>query len=158
VSVERLVIAPPLGSQSSVVAAGWAPVRAPYLELRSSLADAEQRLNTGAVDALAQRWRRVADAVDEETGMDAVNGLLAVVIEGWRLARGPDRWHIVLVGAPQVAATDVAAARALVLLIESAGWSRVKRCDRPACSRVFLDWTNGASRRGCRIHPSRPCR
>jgi hypothetical protein len=137
--------------------AGWAPVRAPYSSLRAGLAEAEQRLNPGQAvldEKSAQRWRRLHHAAGDETAcVEAINDLLAAVPGGWQLAAlegGRRRVH--LVPAAHVEPAELAAVQALVLLVEAGGWSRLGRCARPGCPRVFVDITSGGNRRTCRAH------
>lgn len=81
----------------------------------------------------------------------AIDQLLAALLHGWRVIPVGDRWRV-LTGQPGAAAGDLAAVQALALLVESAGWSRLKRCPREDCPAVFLDWTNAGNRRYCRAH------
>ena len=46
----------------------------------------------------------------------------------------------------------MAAGQALVLLVEAGGCSRLGRCARSECPRVFIDITSGGNCRSCRIH------
>lgn len=139
------------------IAAGWVPVRAPFASLRAGLAEAEQRLNSGPAvlhGRSAQQWRRLREAVGDQTAcVEAINDLLAAVLGGWRLGAVEDgRWRVHLVPAAHVEPGELAAAQAVILLVEAGGWSRLGRCARPGCPSVFVDITSGGNRRTCRAH------
>jgi len=140
-------------AQPDAVIAGWAPVGAPYRALRAPLATAEQRLNDTTDPTLHPAWQQLRDATgDDQACVAAVDRLLAALLGSWRLVPVGDRWRVALTGQPAAAVGDPAAVQALVLLVESAGWSRLKPCAHPDCHQVFLDWTNGGNRRDCRAH------
>ena len=125
---------------------------APFRPLQPSLVMAEALLN-GAPATHAARWRRLAAAVGNHPACTAaVDELLAVSLAGWRVAPVGDGVRVGLVPAPGTAAEELAALQAVVLLVQSTGWSRLKTCSRRGCGRVFLDWTNGETRRACRVH------
>ena len=130
----------------------WAPVRAPYPRLREQLLNAEACLNRGPATGPTNRWQRVRQAAGDDVACaDAVNTLLSAVLAGWELVAVDDgRWRVSLVPASDVGPGELAAAQALVLLVEAGGWSRLGRCARPGCTWVFLDWTSGGNRRTCR--------
>jgi len=136
-----------------VVVAGWEPVRGPYRALREPLAAAEQRLNDTSDTTRLEGWRQLRDAVGNDQACDsALDRLLAALLHGWRVIPVGERWRVALIGQPGAAAGDLAAVQALALLVESASWSRLKRCPHQDCSAVFLDWTNPGNRRHCRAH------
>lgn len=125
-----------------VVIAGREPVRAPYRALRELLGVAEQRLNDTS-SAQLDGWKQLRDAVGNDQACGAaIDRLLAALLHGWRVIPVGDRRRVVLTGQPGAAAGDLAAVQALALLVESASWSRLKRCPREDCPAVFLDWTN----------------
>lgn len=139
--------------QPDAVIAGWAQVRAPYRTLREPLAAAEHRLNDTTDPNRQRAWQQLREAIgDDQACVAAVDRLLAALLGSWRLVPVGDRWRVALIGQPAVAVGDLAAVEALVLLVESAGWSRLKPCGHPECKQVFLDWTNGGNRRDCRTH------
>jgi predicted RNA-binding Zn ribbon-like protein len=117
----------------------WRGVVPPYRILDPALRDAEALLATAFADVCAV-------LPDERAAARRLNRLLA----GATLRVEPfgGRWRI--------AVTDPvgAAATALALVAVAGGWRRLKRCVR--CGRTFVDRTNGASRRGCALHPARP--
>jgi predicted RNA-binding Zn ribbon-like protein len=133
-------------------------VRAPSATLRVALAEAEQRLNDNPPGTPANAWGRLREAVgNEQACASAVNALLAALLGGWLLiAPEEGRWWVTLLPAAHVQVSELAAAQALVLVIESGGWSRLRRCNGPGCDRVFLDFTSGGNRRGCRTHARSP--
>lgn len=140
-------------AQTDAVIAGWVPVRAPYRALREPLAAAEQRLNDTTGPKRHQAWQQLRDAIgDDRACVAAVDRLLAALQGSWRLVPVGGRWRVALTGRPGAAVGDLAAVQALVLLVESAGWSRLKPCAYQECNQVFLDWTNGGNRRDCRAH------
>ncbi len=134
------------------VLAAWEPVRAPYRALREPLIAAEGLLN-GAVGSHRHRWRRLAEAVgDDQACATAVDELLAVSMTGCRLTPVNGGWRVALLPAPGTDPEEPAALQGLVLLVESAGWARLRRCGQPGWVQVFLDWTNGGNRRACSVH------
>lgn len=139
------------------IPAGWAPVRAPYSSLRAGLAEAEQRLNPSEAvlgGEPAKGWQRLHQAVGDETAcVQAINDLLTAAPGRWQLTAAEDgRRRVHLIPAAHVEPAELAAVQALVLLVEAGGWSRLGRCARPGCPRVFVDITSGGNRRTCRSH------
>lgn len=87
---------------------------------------------------------------------DAVFGKVGTLMaaQGLRLemSRMQGEWVLVAVGAVP---REASAAVAIAALLDTGG-GRLKRCRVDGCVNVFLDWTNAASRTGCRLHPRRP--
>ena len=139
-------------SSGRAVIAGWLPVPPPFHGLGAGLAEAEELLNGGG-----GTWERLAGAVgDPEACTRQLNRMLVELRLSVRLASVGSGWRVVLVdGTGDADARALMATHALTLLVESGGWTRLKRCRRDDCGRVFPDLTNGCTRTGCRLHPAR---
>ena len=139
------------------VPAGWSPVRPPFRTIAAGLTDAEDMLNGEGQTPATDSWERLAAAVDGDHSAcaQALNDVLADLGVGLEVEQTTTTWRVVLTGAPDRSTHEVRAAQALVLLVEAGGWARLKRCRYRGCARVFPDATNGCSRVGCRMHPTR---
>lgn len=140
----------------ALAVAGWAPVPAPCRMLRESLADAKLRLNEADETEPHAGWHRLRDADTEQARTAAANDLLTATLAGWRSAELHGRWRVGLIPQRHIDPAELAAVQALVHLVEADGWSRLDRCNRAGCERVFLDWTNSGRRRACRVHRPGP--
>lgn len=116
----------------------WRGVGPPYRILDPALRDAEALLATAFADVCAV-------LPDEGTAVRRLNRVLA------RATLRVEPWD----GCWRIAVADPvgAAATALAVVTVTGGWRRLKRCVR--CGRMFVDRTNGATRRGCADHPAR---
>jgi len=95
-------------------------------------------------------WDRLGAAVGDEADCTAaLNALSTVWLHGWDLVAVQDRLRLALVLELAVGPDDPAAADGPALLVKSAAWSRVERCDRRGCARVFADATNAGNRAQC---------
>lgn len=131
--------------------------RRPYLALRPALREAEHRMNwhTTASAHTVALWRGLVDSTDRPEGAraadEAVDELLLASVEGWRFGDHEGRGRIMLADAAGLDAVELAAVQAAALLLDS-DRRRLGRCRHRGCEEVFLDWTNAATRRLCRVH------
>jgi predicted RNA-binding Zn ribbon-like protein len=91
---------------------------------------------------------------DERRAADALNAVLDAAGAAPRLHPVDGRWRVVAVDGSGEPGELVAAACGLADLVAAAGWRRLKRCE--ACGEVFVDRTNGCSRRWCARHRAHP--
>ncbi len=142
---------------SGYVLAGWARVRPPFRALATGLTDAEDLLNGDGHIVVTASWKQLAAAADDDpvACTQALNDILADLRVELQQDLTTTACRVLLTGAPKRSTQEVRAAQALALLVETGGWSRLKRCRQRNCARVFPDVTNGCSRVGCRIHPTR---
>ncbi len=132
----------------------WLTARGPFRQLRSALLDAEAHLNGHLTGTTPVQWHRLRAAFgDDAAALTALDDLLVAQQVRLRMTTAEGRW---LLGAVGGAGRESAAAVAIAVLSDAGGSGRLKGCRRGGCGQVFLDWTNGAQRSGCRLHPSRP--
>lgn len=125
--------------------------RPPFRRLRPALEYADVLLS-----GPQGGWARLASVVgDEQACTDALNTLLADAGVTLRVGRHGDEWALLARDGTD-AYGEAAACCAVALLVQHSGWGRLVRCAQPSCDRVFLDWSNGGTRRQCRHHGTRP--
>ncbi|MGY1608487.1 CGNR zinc finger domain-containing protein [Geodermatophilus sp. SYSU D00700] len=101
-------------------------------------------------EPLLAGWAHLADAVgDAGRCTTALRNLLEqadlrVALHGDAAPR--------LVVVAGIGPEDALALVSLTLFVHATGWNRIGRCARTGCGRVFVDITNGASRRACDHH------
>jgi hypothetical protein len=132
----------------------WLSAHAPFPQFRSALLDAEAYLNGFLAGETLQAWRALRDAAsDGDTVFDMLGALLTAQRLRLEMSRVRGEWVLVAVGAVP---REASAAVAIAALLDGGGGGRLKRCRVDGCVNVFLDWTNGASRTACRLHPRHP--
>lgn len=137
---------------ASVPVGDWMRARGPFRQLRSALLDAEVLLN-GYKPALAcDAWQAARTAVGNDAAViEAINDLFTILEARPRIdvtTAGP-RLSLSAPRAPR----ELGAASAVAVLIDHSGCRRLKRCPRPGCDHIFIDWTNSNNRAACRFHP-----
>ena len=132
----------------------WLSAHAPFPQFRSALLDAEAYLNGVLARETPQAWRALGDAASDGDAaqFDMLGALLAAQRLRLEMSRVRGEWMLVAVG---VVPREASAAVAIAALLDGGG-GRLKRCRVDGCVNVFLDWTNGASRTACRLHPRHP--
>jgi predicted RNA-binding Zn ribbon-like protein len=122
-------------------------------QFRSALLDAEAYLNGFLTGAIRQAWRALHDAAgDGDAVFDMLGALLAAQRPRLEMSQARGEWC-----SSQSARYPARLRRPLAIaaLLDPDGGRRFKRCRVEGCVNVFLDWTNGISRTGCRLHPRR---
>ncbi|MFJ8589667.1 hypothetical protein ACIRD2_34390 [Streptomyces sp. NPDC093595] len=142
-------------SQGAVPVGAWLAARRPFRQMRSALLDAEAYLNGYQDTDHSAAWRRLRDSTaDDYAVLAALNTLLAADAAVMAVERRNGQWSLTARGT--LPYRESVAVLAITALIQHGGAKRFKRCRRSECDHVFLDWTNGATRVNCRLHPSRP--
>ncbi|MFJ3635524.1 hypothetical protein [Streptomyces sp. NPDC090112] len=142
-------------SRGTAPVGDWLTARRPFPQMRSALLDAEAYLNGFKNTEHHVVWRRLRDsAADECAVLTALNALLAVDAAVLAVGRRDGHWSLIARGT--LPHRESAAVLAITALVQQGGTDRFKRCRRSGCDHVFLDWTNGATRVNCRLHPSLP--
>jgi hypothetical protein len=110
-------------------------------------------LNGTAPSRAPRHWRAIRDAVgDDRAVLDAVRAMLAAQDLRLDLASHQGVWTLIAIGGT---GHEAAVSTALAAVLDIGGPHRLKLCRVEGCANVFVDWTSGAQRVGCRLHPTR---
>ncbi|MEV7510146.1 hypothetical protein AB0O57_19570 [Streptomyces sp. NPDC091201] len=140
-------------SRGTAPVGDWLTARRPFPQMRSALLDAEAYLNGYKKTEHRAAWRRLRySAADECAVLTALNALLAADAAVLAVGHRDGQWSLTARGT--LPHRESAAVLAITALVHQGGIDRFKRCRRSECDHVFLDWTNGATRVNCRLHPS----
>jgi predicted RNA-binding Zn ribbon-like protein len=104
------------------------------------------------VCALQPRLRLVFETGDERVAAEQINALLAEAPALPQLTNHDgEPWHLHVAGLETPLAARLAAesAMGLAVVLRDEGISRLKRCENPDCSEVFVDTSRNRSRRYC---------
>ncbi|MEY9928724.1 hypothetical protein ABH926_003363 [Catenulispora sp. GP43] len=138
---------------SDVPLRAWLCARVPFRQFRAFLLDAEALLNETTPSRAPRHWRAIRDAVgDDRAVLDAVRAMLAAQDLRLDLASHQGVWTLIAIGGT---GHEAAVSTALAAVLDVGGPHRLKLCRVQGCGNVFVDWTSGAQRVGCRLHPAR---
>ncbi|MFC7380620.1 CGNR zinc finger domain-containing protein [Sphaerisporangium rhizosphaerae] len=101
---------------------------------------------------LIERWTEIVDAVDDRRRAELVNRLLATATAHPRLTdHGGSGWHLHYRdnGLPLGEVLQALVAVGTALHLTGRGMSRLGRCAREGCDRVYVDVSRGGAQRYC---------
>ncbi|MEC3958316.1 CGNR zinc finger domain-containing protein [Nocardia sp. CDC153] len=89
----------------------------------------------------------VSGRLDEACAL--LNAMLELSGTSVQVRRVPEGWALTTTDAVESAAECVSS---LAHLIATDGWRRIKVCEKPSCTQIFIDRTNGSIRLYCDSH------